>query len=251
MAAGISALGWFAIAATAVTSAYSADQSRKAAHAQMDAARLRKKRTPARQPRPRPPRRWRPTPAGPTPSAAAGRALSAWATPPTAQPPTCWAAQCRLLQSARRRQHARRPTTRAALAPTASRPGCQLARNASIRRGGSPKRRRRGHLPAQLMAANIAHLHRRLRAWWNFAAHMNPSGAIASTTRSPCGVWPAGRRPMDASQAMERKAKLLHSAATDACRTLAAAVVSGATPSSSVWALLSVSGSDPGRPVAR
>lgn len=38
MAAGISALGWFAIAATAVTSAYSADQSRKAAHAQMDAA---------------------------------------------------------------------------------------------------------------------------------------------------------------------------------------------------------------------
>lgn len=50
--------------------------------------------------------------------------------------------------------------------------------------------------------------------------------------------------PMDAQQALNRKARLLHSAATDACRTLAAAVVSGATPSSSVWALLDVSGAD-------
>jgi hypothetical protein len=50
--------------------------------------------------------------------------------------------------------------------------------------------------------------------------------------------------PLDAQQALDRKARLLHSAATDAGRTLAAAVVSGATPSSSVWALLAVTGAD-------
>jgi hypothetical protein len=49
---------------------------------------------------------------------------------------------------------------------------------------------------------------------------------------------------MDAQQALDRKARLLHSAATDAGRTLAAALVSGATPSSSVWGLLNVTGSD-------
>lgn len=53
-----------------------------------------------------------------------------------------------------------------------------------------------------------------------------------------------GAAPMDAQQAMDRKARLLHSAATDSGRTLAAAIVSGATPSSSVWALLDVSGAD-------
>lgn len=53
-----------------------------------------------------------------------------------------------------------------------------------------------------------------------------------------------GGAPLDAQQALDRKARLLHSAATDAGRTLAAAVVSGATPSSSVWALLSVTGAD-------
>jgi hypothetical protein len=53
-----------------------------------------------------------------------------------------------------------------------------------------------------------------------------------------------GGQPLDAQQAMDRKAKLLHSAATDAGRTLAAAIVSGATPSSSVWALLDVTGAD-------
>ncbi len=53
-----------------------------------------------------------------------------------------------------------------------------------------------------------------------------------------------GGAPLDAQQALDRKARLLHSAATDAGRTLAAAVVSGATPSSSVWALLAVTGSD-------
>jgi len=53
-----------------------------------------------------------------------------------------------------------------------------------------------------------------------------------------------GGMPLDAQQAMDRKARLLHSAATDSGRTLAAAVVSGATPSSSVWALLDVSGAD-------
>ena len=96
------------------------------------------------------------------------------------------------------------------------------------------------------MAANIAHLHRRLQrlvelrgphesVWRDCFDHSFPMR----------GSGLQGGAPMDASQAMERKAKLLHSAATDACRTLAAAVVSGATPSSSVWALLSVSGSDP------
>lgn len=53
-----------------------------------------------------------------------------------------------------------------------------------------------------------------------------------------------GGEPLDAQQALDRKARLLHSAATDAGRTLAAAVVSGATPSSSIWALLAVSGAD-------
>jgi hypothetical protein len=43
-----------------------------------------------------------------------------------------------------------------------------------------------------------------------------------------------GSMPMDAQQAADRKARLLHSAATDAGRTLAAALVSGATPSSRV-----------------
>jgi hypothetical protein len=49
---------------------------------------------------------------------------------------------------------------------------------------------------------------------------------------------------MDAQQALDRKARLLHSAATDAGRTLAAALVSGATPSSTVWGLLDVTGAD-------
>jgi hypothetical protein len=55
-----------------------------------------------------------------------------------------------------------------------------------------------------------------------------------------------GGQPMDAQQAMDRKSRLLHSVATDAARTLAASVVSGATPSSSVWALLTVTGADDG-----
>lgn len=53
-----------------------------------------------------------------------------------------------------------------------------------------------------------------------------------------------GGAPLDAQQAMDRKSRLLHSAATDAGRTLAAAIVSGATPSSSIWALLDVTGAD-------
>lgn len=53
-----------------------------------------------------------------------------------------------------------------------------------------------------------------------------------------------GGQALNAQQAMDRKSRLLHSAATDAGRTLAAAIVSGATPSSSVWALLGVSGAD-------
>jgi hypothetical protein len=53
-----------------------------------------------------------------------------------------------------------------------------------------------------------------------------------------------GGQPMDAQQGADRKSKLLHSAATDAGRTLAAALVSGGTPSSSVWALLGVTGAD-------
>ncbi len=53
-----------------------------------------------------------------------------------------------------------------------------------------------------------------------------------------------GSQPLDAQQAMDRKARLLHSVSTDAGRTLAAAIVSGAVPSSSVWALLDVTGAD-------
>lgn len=53
-----------------------------------------------------------------------------------------------------------------------------------------------------------------------------------------------GGSPMSAQQAQDKKAKLLHSAATDAGRTLAAAIVMGAVPSSSVWALLKVAGAD-------
>ena len=55
-----------------------------------------------------------------------------------------------------------------------------------------------------------------------------------------------GGWPMDAQQAADRKARLLHSVSTDAGRTLAAALVSGAVPSSSVWALLGVSNADDG-----
>lgn len=50
--------------------------------------------------------------------------------------------------------------------------------------------------------------------------------------------------PLTAQQALDRKARLLHGVATDAGRTLAAALVAGAVPSSSVWALLAVSGAD-------
>jgi len=63
-------------------------------------------------------------------------------------------------------------------------------------------------------------------------------------------TWPIrgsglqGGDPLDAQQALDRKARLLHSISTDAGRTLAAAVVSGAVPSSSVWALLAVSGAN-------
>lgn len=53
-----------------------------------------------------------------------------------------------------------------------------------------------------------------------------------------------GGAPLDAQQGMDRKARLLHSAATESGRTLAAAVVSGATPSSSIWALLSSVGAN-------
>jgi hypothetical protein len=53
-----------------------------------------------------------------------------------------------------------------------------------------------------------------------------------------------GGQPLDAQQALDRKSRLLHSAATDAGRTLAAALVSGATPSSTVWGLLDVTGAD-------
>jgi hypothetical protein len=53
-----------------------------------------------------------------------------------------------------------------------------------------------------------------------------------------------GGQPMDAQQAWTARPRLLHSAATDAGRTLAAALVSGATPSSSVWGLLDVTGAD-------
>ena len=47
-----------------------------------------------------------------------------------------------------------------------------------------------------------------------------------------------------AQNALDRKARLMHGIATEAGRTLAAAIVSGATPSSSVWALLKAAGSD-------
>ena len=50
--------------------------------------------------------------------------------------------------------------------------------------------------------------------------------------------------PMTANQAQDKKARLLHSVATDAGRTLAASIVSGATPSSSVWGSLTISGAD-------
>jgi len=51
-------------------------------------------------------------------------------------------------------------------------------------------------------------------------------------------------QPLDAQQAMDRKSRLLHSVSTDASRTLAAAIISGAVPPSSVWALLDVAGAD-------
>jgi hypothetical protein len=93
------------------------------------------------------------------------------------------------------------------------------------------------------MAANVSALHRRLerlkqlrqpheQVWRDCFDHSFPIR----------GSGLQGTQPLDAQQAMERKSKLLHSAATDAGRTLAAAIVSGATPSASIWALLNVSG---------
>lgn len=95
------------------------------------------------------------------------------------------------------------------------------------------------------MAANIDALGKRL-------SRLKQLRAPHETVWRDCfdHSWPIrgsgldGGQPLDAQQAMDRKAKLLHSAATDSGRTLAAAIVSGATPSSSVWALLNVSGAD-------
>ena len=53
-----------------------------------------------------------------------------------------------------------------------------------------------------------------------------------------------GGAPMSAQQVQDKRAKLLHSISTDAGRTLAAAIVMGAVPSSSVWGLLKVAGAD-------
>jgi hypothetical protein len=53
-----------------------------------------------------------------------------------------------------------------------------------------------------------------------------------------------GGTPLDAQQAADRRARLLHSFATDAGRTLAAALVSGTTPSSSVWGTVAVASAD-------
>jgi Bacteriophage head to tail connecting protein len=95
------------------------------------------------------------------------------------------------------------------------------------------------------MAANVASLVKRLQrletlrqphetVWRDCFDHSFPIR----------GSGLQGGAPLDAQQAMDRKARLLHSAGTDSARTLAAAIVSGATPSSSVWALLDVGGSD-------
>lgn len=97
------------------------------------------------------------------------------------------------------------------------------------------------------MAAVVEHLVKRL-------ARLETLRQPHETVWSDCfdhsfpirGSGLEGGAPLDAQQAMDRKSRLLHSAATDAGRTLAAAIVSGATPSSSVWALLDVSGADDG-----
>lgn len=93
------------------------------------------------------------------------------------------------------------------------------------------------------MAADVASLHKRLerlkqlrepheKVWRDCLDHSFPLR----------GSGLDGRSPMDAKDSQELKAKLLHTAATDAGRTLAAAIVSGAVPSSSVWALLGTAG---------
>lgn len=97
------------------------------------------------------------------------------------------------------------------------------------------------------MSAQVDHLVRRL-------SRLETLRLVHETVWQDCfdhsfpirGSGLAGGAPLDAQQAMDRKSRLLHSAATDAGRTLAAAIVSGATPSSSVWALLDVSGADDG-----
>ena len=95
------------------------------------------------------------------------------------------------------------------------------------------------------MAASVQALHRRLQRLKQLRQPHESVWAECFDHSFPIrGSGLQGGAPLDAQQALDRKARLLHSIATDAGRTLAAAIVSGATPSSSVWALLAVAGAD-------
>jgi hypothetical protein len=91
--------------------------------------------------------------------------------------------------------------------------------------------------------ANVAILSKRLQRLETLRAVHEPVWLDCFDHSWPIrGSGLQGGSPLDAQQALDRKARLLHSVATEASRTLAAAVVSGATPSSSVWALLAAMG---------
>lgn len=93
------------------------------------------------------------------------------------------------------------------------------------------------------MATNVAVLHKRLQVLETLRQVHEPVWLDCFDYSWPIrGSGLQGGAPLDAQQAMDRKARLLHTVATEGGRTLAAAVVSGATPSSSVWALLSAMG---------
>ena len=95
------------------------------------------------------------------------------------------------------------------------------------------------------MAASVEALNRRLTRLKQLRQPHEPVWRDCFDHSFPMrGSGLDGGHALDAQQALDRKSRLLHSAATDAGRTLSAAIVSGATPSSSIWALLNVTNAD-------
>lgn len=97
------------------------------------------------------------------------------------------------------------------------------------------------------MAANVVDLARRLeRLKTDRQPHEQVWSECFDYSFPLRGSGLAGGATMSAQQGMDRLSKRLHSHASDAGRTLASALVSGATPSAAVWALLQIVGVEEG-----